>query len=88
VLRAISGLIPPGRGSISHEGVDISGMRPHAIAAKGVIQVPGGRGVFPSLSVAENLRVALWMHRRDRAYGQAATEEALDLFPALRSRLG
>ena len=87
VLRAISGLIAPGRGSISHEGVDISGMAPHAVAAKGVIQVPGGRGVFPSLSVAENLRVALWMHRRDREYGKRATEEALELFPALGSRL-
>jgi len=88
VLRAISGLVAPKRGSISHEGVDISGMGPHHIAAKGVIQVPGGRGVFPTLSVAENLKVALWMHRRDRDYCKDATEQALELFPALRSRLG
>ena len=88
VLRAISGLVAPRRGSISHEGTDISGMGPHHIALKGVIQVPGGRGVFPSLSVAENLKVALWMHRRDREYAKTATEEALNLFPALRSRLG
>jgi ABC-type branched-subunit amino acid transport system ATPase component/branched-subunit amino acid ABC-type transport system permease component len=87
VLRAISGLVAPKGGSISHEGVDISGMGPHMIAAKGVIQVPGGRGVFPSLSVAENLKVALWMHRRDREYAKSATEEALNLFPALRSRM-
>ena len=87
VLRAISGLVAPRRGSISHEGTDISGMGPHMIAQKGVIQVPGGRGVFPSLSVAENLKVALWMHRRDREYAKTATEEALNLFPALRSRL-
>jgi len=87
VLRAISGLVAPKRGSISHEGVDISGMGPHHIAAKGVIQVPGGRGVFPSLTVAENLKVALWMYRRDRDYTKRATEQALDLFPALRSRL-
>ncbi|HEY7105732.1 MAG TPA: ATP-binding cassette domain-containing protein [Acidimicrobiia bacterium] len=87
VLRAISGLVAPKRGSISHEGVDISGMAPHMIALKGVIQVPGGRGVFPSLTVAENLKVALWMHRRDREYAKTATEQALDLFPALRSRL-
>ena len=63
-------------------------MGPHHIAAKGVIQVPGGRGVFPTLSVAENLKVALWMHRRDRDYCKDATEQALELFPALRSRLG
>ena len=87
VLRAISGLVGPKRGSISHEGTDISGMGPHMIAQKGVIQVPGGRGVFPSLSVAENLKVALWMHRRDREYAKTATEEALNLFPALRSRV-
>ena len=87
VLRAISGQVAPKHGSISHRGVDISGLRPHLIAAKGIIQVPGGRGVFPSLSVAENLRVALWMYRRDRDYCKTATEEALELFPALRSRL-
>jgi ABC-type branched-subunit amino acid transport system ATPase component/ABC-type branched-subunit amino acid transport system permease subunit len=88
VLRAISGLVAPTHGSISHEGVDISGMAAHMIARKGVIHVPGGRGVFPSLTVAENLRVGLWMHRRDREYATTATEEALNLFPVLRSRLG
>ena len=88
VLRAISGLASPKHGTISHEGVDISGMGPHLIARKGLIQVPGGKGVFPSLSVSENLRVALWMHRRDHEYAKTATEDALDLFPALRSRLG
>jgi ABC-type branched-subunit amino acid transport system ATPase component/ABC-type branched-subunit amino acid transport system permease subunit len=87
VLRAISGLVAPRRGSISHEGVDISGMGAHMIAAKGVIQVPGGRGVFPTLTVAENLKVAVWMHRRDREYVKKATEQALELFPALRSRM-
>ncbi len=88
VLRAVSGLVAPRRGTVSHEGIDISGMGPHLIARKGVIQVPGGRGVFPSLTVAENLKVALWIHRRDTAYAKQATEDALDLFPALRNRLG
>jgi ABC-type branched-subunit amino acid transport system ATPase component/ABC-type branched-subunit amino acid transport system permease subunit len=88
VLRAISGLASPKHGTISHEGVDISGMGPHLIARKGLIQVPGGKGVFPSLSVAENLKVALWMHRRDHEYAKHATDDALDLFPALKSRLG
>ncbi|MFI5045618.1 MAG: ATP-binding cassette domain-containing protein [Acidimicrobiia bacterium] len=88
VLRAISGLVSPSHGTISHNGVDISGMGAHLIARKGVIQVPGGRGVFPSLSVAENMRVAVWLHRRDGDYVKRATEEALDLFPVLRTRLG
>lgn len=88
VLRAISGLIPPKHGSIGHEGVDISGMAPHLIAARGIAHVPGGRGVFPSLTVGENLRVGLWLHRRDREYCRRATAEALQLFPALADRLG
>ena len=87
VLRAISGLVAPTHGSVSHEGVDISGMGPHHIANKGLIQVPGGKGVFPSLTVAENLKVALWMHRRDREYANTATEQALNLFPGLQDRL-
>ena len=87
VLRSVSGLITPKRGSISHNGVDISGMAPHMIAAKGIIQVPGGRGVFPSLTVGENLRTGVWMHRRDREYCRTATAEALRIFPALASRL-
>ena len=41
VLRAISGLVNPTHGTVSHNGVDISGMGPHLIARKGVIQVPG-----------------------------------------------
>ena len=88
VLRAVSGLVAPTHGTVSHQGVDISGMGPHHIARRGVIQVPGGRGVFPSLTVAENLKVALWMHRRDADYCKAATAEALDLFPILRRRMG
>ena len=66
VLRTISGLAAPTHGSIGHEGVDISGMAPHRIAARGIFHVPGGRGVFVSLTVGENLRLARWMHRHDR----------------------
>jgi ABC-type branched-subunit amino acid transport system ATPase component/branched-subunit amino acid ABC-type transport system permease component len=87
VLRAVSGLAAPKHGTISHNGVDISAMAPHLVAARGIIQVPGGRGVFPSLTVAENLKVAVWMHRRDHEYVTSATEDALELFPMLRARL-
>ena len=87
VLRAISGLASPSRGSIWFDGVDISGMAPHKIAALGLVQVPGGRGIFPGLTVAENLRAASWMYRRDRRYVQEATQSVLDLFPVLRDRL-
>jgi ABC-type branched-subunit amino acid transport system ATPase component/ABC-type branched-subunit amino acid transport system permease subunit len=87
VLRAISGLVGPKHGSISHNGVDISGMAPHRIAALGIGQVPGGRGVFPSLTVAENLRLGLWMRRRDREYCSHALASVLEMFPVLQDRL-
>ena len=86
VLRAISGLVGPKQGSISHLGVDISGLAPHRVAERGLIQVPGGKGVFPSLTVAENLRVGVWMHRRDRVWVKEATAQVLELFPGLKSR--
>jgi ABC-type branched-subunit amino acid transport system ATPase component/ABC-type branched-subunit amino acid transport system permease subunit len=87
VLRGISGLVAPKHGAIYHNGVDISGMAPHRIAARGIGHVPGGRGVFPSLTVAENLRVALWMHRRDHARCDRAIESALAMFPVLRDHM-
>ncbi len=87
VLRAISGLVGPKQGSISHLGVDISGLAPHRVAERGLIQVPGGKGVFPSLTVAENLRVGVWMHRRDKVWVKEATAEVLELFPGLKSRM-
>jgi ABC-type branched-subunit amino acid transport system ATPase component/ABC-type branched-subunit amino acid transport system permease subunit len=87
VLRAISGLVAPKRGSISHLGIDISGLAPHRVAERGLIQVPGGRGVFPSLTVGENLKVACWMHRHDKEWCNNATNEVLRLFPGLNDRL-
>ncbi len=87
MLRTASGLLSPYHGSVWFDGIDISGMPPHKIAALGLLHVPGGRSVFPALSVAENLKVGAWMRRRDRAYVNAATERVLDLFPTLRDRL-
>ncbi|HXY94342.1 MAG TPA: ATP-binding cassette domain-containing protein [Acidimicrobiia bacterium] len=88
MLRAASGLLSPYRGGIVFEGVEISGLAPHKVARLGLVHVPGGRSVFPSLTVAENLRVGSWIRRRDRAYVRDATERVLRLFPSLRDRLG
>jgi ABC-type branched-subunit amino acid transport system ATPase component/ABC-type branched-subunit amino acid transport system permease subunit len=87
VLRAVSGLVAPKGGSVSFDGTQLNGMAPHAIAAMGVVQVPGGRGVFPSLTVAENLKVASWLYRRQPGVARQATKEVLEIFPILRERL-
>jgi branched-chain amino acid transport system ATP-binding protein len=60
--------------------------RPEAVARAGVALVPGGKGVFPTLTVAENLRLGGRLLRGDRERQAAAREEVLDLFPVLRER--
>ena len=87
VLRVTSGLLEPLHGRVIFDGNDISGLPAHKVAARGLVHVPGGRSVFPSLTVAENLRMGAWLRRRDRAFVDGATERALSLFPGLRVRL-
>jgi branched-chain amino acid transport system ATP-binding protein len=87
LLRAISGLQPASAGAIVFDGEDMTFAPPQEIAARGVVQVPGGRGVFPSLTVAENLRIAGWLYMREGGYLKEATEQVLGFFPVLRERL-
>jgi branched-chain amino acid transport system ATP-binding protein len=68
------------------DGRDMTYAPPQEVAARGVVQVPGGKGVFPGLTVAENLRIAGWLFQKEPAYLARATEEVLDFFPVLRQR--
>ena len=86
LLRAISGLVPVSAGTIACGGDDITGLAPDRVAARGVVQMPGGAGIFPSLTVAENLRVAGWLHRRDDSPTRQARADMAELFPILDSR--
>ena len=88
VLRAVTGLVPAQGGSVTFDGRDITGTPADQIAAAGIAMMPGGRGVFPSLTVAENLDLAGWLHEGDRAARDSAIAEVLELFPPLRSRWG
>ncbi len=87
LLRAISGVTEADFGAVILDGRDITHAPPNEIAALGVAQVPGGAGTFPSLSVAENLRAAGWLVRRDRAELAARVAEVLEVFPVLADRL-
>jgi ABC-type branched-subunit amino acid transport system ATPase component len=86
LLRAICGLVPVARGEIAIDGRPMTNLPTEEIAAQGVAMVPGGRGVFPTLSVSENLRVACWTFRKDRAASRDALQRALSLFPVLAER--
>ena len=63
LLKAIAGVVPADAGAIVFDGRDATYAPPHEIAARGIVMVPGGQGVFPSLTVAENLRLAGWLDR-------------------------
>ncbi|MEQ1786405.1 MAG: ATP-binding cassette domain-containing protein [Acidimicrobiales bacterium] len=86
ILRAISGLSPVSAGSIHFDGRAITGSVPNTTARLGITQVPGGRGVFPTLTVADNMRAAAWLYRKDKERVAEATAGVLAHFPALERR--
>ena len=86
LLRVVSGLLRASSGRVTFDGQDIAALDPVERVRRGLVVVPGGQGVFPSLTVAENLRAASWSARHDRVFLERATEEALSLFPILRRR--
>ena len=87
LLRAITGITEADFGAVIFDGRDITHAPPNEIAALGVASMPGGAGVFPGLSVRENLRSAGWLVRRDRPELDARTAEVLEVFPVLAERL-
>jgi branched-chain amino acid transport system ATP-binding protein len=88
LLSAISGLLEPGRGRISFEGRDITKWDANKTVAGGIVYMPGGKGVFPTLTVEENLNLAGWLFRREQEYLRAATAQVMEYFPILPERLG
>src|SRR3954471_22155291 len=85
-LRAVSGLIDPIGGAVFFNGRDITHADAMTKAQLGMALVPGDRGVFPGLTVAENLRIAGWMYRTDKAQLQEAIHRVTEYFPVLRDR--
>ena len=87
LLKSISGVVEADRGAIIFDGRDITHVPPHEIAAAGIVQMPGGAGVFGSLTVRENLELAGWTNRRDSDSVEKARAEVLEMFPILSERL-
>ena len=86
LLRAISGVVEADHGVVILDGREITHAPPEEIAALGVAQVPGGAGVFPTLSVRENLDMAAWLTKGDKAEANRRIERAYELFPILGIR--
>lgn len=82
LLRTATGFVKPKSGDVEFLGENLNGMPPHAFVRRGVCHLPEGRGIFPSLSVMENLTI----QARSRDMDEAVAE-VIELFPALATRL-
>ena len=86
LLKGICGLVRPTAGSVKFKGEDITKVSADVTARKGISLMPGGKGVFPTLSVEENLRLATWLIQDDHERIELARKEVLELFPVLAQR--
>jgi branched-chain amino acid transport system ATP-binding protein len=86
ILNALTGMVRPRAGTVTLCGESISGRPPHEILARGLAQVPQGREVFATMTVAENIEMGAYSRRRDRAGVARDTERVLAMFPRLREK--
>ncbi len=85
LLRAILGLTPPRKGSVVFNGMEISGLPPHKIAARGISCIPEGRRIFSKMTVEENLLMGAYMEK-DRDKIRQRLERVYRIFPRLLER--
>jgi branched-chain amino acid transport system ATP-binding protein len=82
LLRVASGLLTPTSGRMTLNGEDVTGMAPNKLVKRGICHVPEGRGVFPGLTVADNLRM-----QAPRSVDRKAAKVAAEVFPRLGERM-
>lgn len=84
-LNCISGIVPVTKGRITFDGDDITNIPVERIVARGIIQVPEGREIFPTLSVEDNVTLGAWLYRREKRIS-ADLDRVYGLFPLLAQR--
>jgi branched-chain amino acid transport system ATP-binding protein len=84
-LKALAGLLRPAGGAVRYEDADVTGMPAHRLVRRGLALVPEGRGVFPRLTIEENLAMGAYT-RRDAAEVRTDYDRAYGLFPRLAER--
>jgi branched-chain amino acid transport system ATP-binding protein len=87
ILRTVSGVMDPQKGTVIFEGTPIHGLDPDKVMRRGLAHVPEGREVFPLLTVLENLRMGAFT-RSDTAGIAQDLETVYEYFPVLRARAG
>jgi ABC-type branched-subunit amino acid transport system ATPase component len=86
VLRVISGLLSPRQGAVSFDGTNVGGEDPGKILQLGVVQVPQSNGLFPNLTVRDNVLMGAYVIRGQRKLVQTRYAEVERLFPIVRER--
>jgi branched-chain amino acid transport system ATP-binding protein len=86
-MRTISGVRSVAQGSITFEGQDITKMAPHDRVKMGICQAPEGRGIFPGMTVRENLDMGTYVRGGNTAEKAADLEHVFHLFPRLQERI-
>jgi branched-chain amino acid transport system ATP-binding protein len=85
LLRTVMGLLKPSQGTIHFDGRDVTRMSPHGKAAQGIVLVPEGRQLFPSMSVYENLEMGAYARRAKARFGENL-EKVYNMLPRLKER--
>ena len=86
LLKTISGLLNPSAGSIKFQGLDLTKISPHQRVIEGICQAPEGRGIFPGMTVEENLRIGKYSRATAKAEMDEDLSRIFDLFPRLKDR--
>jgi ABC-type branched-subunit amino acid transport system ATPase component len=86
VLRVVSGLLSPRQGDVSFDGTQVGGEDPGKILELGVVQVPQSQGLFPNLTVRDNVLMGAYVIRRQRKLVRKRYEEVEAIFPIVRER--
>ena len=86
ILRVISGVLTPSEGSVTLDGESLIGQRTSDIVQKGVVQMPGGRGVFPGMTVMENLEIGGFLYGKDKKKRAEMIDKVIEFFPQLKDR--
>ncbi|MDQ4143759.1 MAG: ABC transporter ATP-binding protein [Actinomycetota bacterium] len=85
-LRAISQVHPPASGQVMFDGEDITSLPSHDIVARGILHVPEGRHIFPTMTVAENLEMGAFQRKSARTEFNEDADRVYSLFPVLKER--
>ncbi len=86
LLKTISGLLNPSNGSIKFQGLDLTKIAPHQRVIEGICQAPEGRGIFPGMTVEENLQIGKYSRETAKVETTEDLERIFELFPRLKDR--